>query len=127
MVEQRGCEVCHEHAQRATHDTNIKQRDTNDVVDVLGGPAVGVVSAKQCMQGAQRGIHKNLKPILLEFSRTGMKPLEILTTLQISWQNGELRDVIQGRAALPSARQITVRLQCDSPGLTLFLLATRLT
>jgi len=52
VFEQRGCELREEHAQRATHDANIKQRKINDVFDVLGEAAVGVVSAKHCVKGA---------------------------------------------------------------------------
>ena len=87
---------------------NVIER-AHRIVDQDGAPAIGVPPTKYCREGHQRGVHRNLLPLIWEMRKTGATPAVIVTQLHGAWINGELHDKISGKGDLPSRKQLTVR------------------
>ena len=87
---------------------NVIER-AHRIVDQDGAPAIGVPPTKYCREGHQRGVHRNLLPLIWEMRKTGATPAAIVTQLHGAWINGELHDKISGKGDLPSRKQLTVR------------------
>lgn len=107
LLERQHGEQCDALATVPTED--VIERVTDDIVDCNGDPAIGVPPTKHCLEGHQRGVHRNLLPLLLEMRKTGATPAAILTELHIAWINGDLHDKITGKGDLPSQKQLKVR------------------
>ena len=88
---------------------HVIERGTGDIVDCDGAPAIGIPPTKHCREGHQRGVHRNLVPIISEMRKTGATPAAILTELHSAWINGDLHDKITGKGDLPSQKQLKVR------------------
>ena len=87
---------------------NVIER-AHRIVDQDGAPAIGVPPTKHCREGHQRGVHRNLLPLIWESRKTGATPAAIVTQLHGAWINGELHDKISGKGDLPSRKQLKVR------------------
>jgi hypothetical protein len=106
LIERRGGETCDAHA--ASRSEEVVARETHDLVDADGAPAIGVAPIKHCRDGRQRGVHPNLIPLISRMRKEGVAPSAILTELHKLWNNGGLDDSIRSKGDLPSAKQLKV-------------------
>ena len=107
LLERQHGEQCDARANVPTED--VVEREMDDIVDCNGAPAIGVPPTKHCREGHQRGVHRNLLPLISEMRKTGATPATILTKLHSAWINGDLHDKITGKGDLPSRKQLKVR------------------
>jgi len=107
IVERRDGEQCDALANVPTED--FIKRASDDVVDCDGAPAIGVPPTKHCRDGHQRGVNRNLLPLISEMRKTGATPSVIVKRLHSAWTNGDLRGTITGKGDLPSQKQLKVR------------------
>ena len=108
LIERRGGETCDAHAEIRSEEVIV--RETHDLVDADGAPAIGVAPMKHCRDGRQRGVHPNLISLITRLRKEGVYPAAILTELHKLWNNGGLEGSITTKGDLPSAKQLKVRM-----------------
>lgn len=108
IVERRDGETCDAHAEIRSEE--VIARETHDLVDADGAPAIGVAPMKHCRAGRQRGVHPNLISLITRLRKEGMAPAAVLTELHKLWNNGGLEGSITMKGDLPSAKQLKVRM-----------------
>ena len=108
VLERQHGEQCDALANVPTED--VIERAMDYIVDCDGAPAIGILPTKHCRDGHQRGVHRNLLPLILEMRKAGATPAAIFTELHSAWINGDLHDKITRKGDLPSRKQLKVRL-----------------
>jgi len=112
LLERRRGERCDALAANVRAENDVIERRAHHSVDQDdGSPAIGSVPppTKNCREGYQRGVHRNLLPIIWDMRAAGAMPAAIVARLHRAWVNGELHDTISVAGDLPSRKQLKVR------------------